>query len=89
MDYQDQTAGQQESEVIRQEIGGDFLCWGCGEFGQHGHKTTVDVTLPDGVMQHFSALGDKPIQLAACGASHTIVVTGESIASSPSGSKVN
>ena len=62
MDYLDQTVGQLESEVISSQIGGDFLCWGCGEFGQHGHCTPVDVTLADSVIQQFSSpLGDTRV----------------------------
>ncbi|KAK3759845.1 hypothetical protein RRG08_028847 [Elysia crispata] len=51
-----------------------IVCWGCGEFGQHGQSgKSHDVGYPDGSMEH-PALKDNVI-LAACGSSHTVVLT--------------
>lgn len=51
----------------------NFISWGCGEFGQHGHGLQEDIGIAEGLIDRFR---DKcQVKMAACGASHVIVVT--------------
>ena len=53
--------------------GGGMISWGCGEFGQHCHGTKEDVPYSGGLLKdNLSGC----VKFVACGASHTIVVTG-------------
>jgi len=53
----------------------NFISWGCGEFGQHGHGAQEDVTIGDGLMENFCQRKNSNVKMSACGASHVIVVT--------------
>ena len=53
----------------------NFISWGCGEFGQHGHGAQEDVTIGDGLMENFCQRKNSDVKMSACGASHVIVVT--------------
>ena len=55
---------------------GLLLSWGCGEFGQHGHGHHHDVSIADSEMKFFRERKMK-VRHIACGASHSIAVTGE------------
>ncbi|XP_035829499.1 uncharacterized protein LOC118479034 [Aplysia californica] len=71
MDVPDGEAQQLQKSV---KLGRALTSWGCGEFGQHGHDVTGNLDFRAGDITHHSYLGR--IKLAACGSSHTIVVTG-------------
>ena len=59
---------------------GQFLCWGCGEFGQHCHGDVGDVSCRDGFVERFSSSDRlRNVKAVACGSSHTIVVIGKLI----------
>ena len=62
------------------DTGSEFLCWGCGEFGQHCHMSSSDVTFNDSRVVSLSP-ADRchQIRLAACGSSHNIVITSKYI----------
>ncbi|KAK3601176.1 hypothetical protein CHS0354_004375 [Potamilus streckersoni] len=72
-------AGQAEEEVEENKLDnseeGRFICWGCGEFGQHCHGQTKDVSFADGLVSKFSKQYNMRIKLVGCGASHTVAVT--------------
>ena len=53
--------------------GGELISWGCGEFGQHCHGTKEDVPYSSGLLKDNLS---SCVKFVACGASHTIVVTG-------------
>ena len=53
----------------------NFISWGCGEFGQHGHGRKEDVAMDDGLMEQFCHKENSQVKMAACGASHVIIVT--------------
>ncbi|GFO04207.1 hypothetical protein PoB_003071200 [Plakobranchus ocellatus] len=56
--------------------GHSLICWGCTEFGQHGHDDqSEDIGYLDGSMLH-PALTDSVVAVG-CGSSHTVVLTGE------------
>ena len=63
-----------DSQHIREDATGHLLCWGCGEFGQHGHGYKKEVAFLDGAVEQFCK-GDNLIKYVSCGASHTAVVT--------------
>ncbi len=81
MDYLTETSDVTPPEVITSFNDGDLLCWGSGDFGQHGHGTSMDVTFSEGCIPDFSAsCGDmKHARLVSCGSSHTVIVTGKSL----------
>ena len=55
-----------------------LVCWGCGEFGQHGHGQVGDVRCQDGLLPlDFDGGGDARVKAVACGSSHTVIVTGQ------------
>ena len=54
---------------------GYFVCWGCGEFGQHCHDNKQEVTFQDGVVEKFCGHQSGRVKHVACGSSHTVVVT--------------
>ncbi|XP_071964349.1 uncharacterized protein [Antedon mediterranea] len=53
----------------------EFLCWGCGEFGQNGREDGKDIGI-GATLANFSYHGcyDR-VKMMACGSSHTVVVT--------------
>ena len=54
-------------------LGGCLLCWGGGEFSQHGHgEGRKEVPTSEALIQDLTN-----VKLVACGASHAIVVTGK------------
>ena len=59
----------------REDATGHVLCWGCGEFGQHGHGYTKGVSFLDGALEPFCGVKKAQVKHIACGASHTAVVT--------------
>lgn len=59
-----------------------LLCWGCGEHGQNASLERDDVEAGQGHVTVLSGGGggassDGRIKFAACGSSHTVVVTRE------------
>ncbi|XP_061409735.1 uncharacterized protein LOC133343844 isoform X1 [Lethenteron reissneri] len=52
-----------------------LFAWGCGEFGQHGHGQGANVESHQGWLPQFSTEHLGAVQLIACGATHTLVVT--------------
>ncbi|KAL3865613.1 hypothetical protein ACJMK2_042985, partial [Sinanodonta woodiana] len=72
-------ASQAEEETEENKLDnseeGRFMCWGCGEFGQHCHGQTKEVSFADGLVSKFSQQYNMRIKLVGCGASHTIAVT--------------
>ena len=64
---------------VSDEDAGLLLVWGCGEFGQHGHRHQNDVPISAGSMNHLILGQDSIVALVACGSSHTIVVTGKGL----------
>ncbi|XP_071511388.1 secretion-regulating guanine nucleotide exchange factor-like [Diadema antillarum] len=56
---------------------GQLLCWGGGEFGQHGHSGNDENVGSEGALvdQVEKLVGLHRIKHVACGASHTAVVT--------------
>ncbi|XP_076465916.1 uncharacterized protein LOC143297438 isoform X2 [Babylonia areolata] len=53
-----------------------LYCWGCGEFGQHGHGHKADISFQESeVMQFGSTTALGTVCHISCGASHTVVVT--------------
>lgn len=64
---------------------GELLCWGCGEFGQHCHGHSGDVGFSDAMVDPRSLEGSSGgVSAVACGSSHTVLVTGQYIASAAS-----
>lgn len=59
----------------REDATGHLLCWGCGEFGQHGHGYKKEVQFLDGALELFYGPRENQAKHIACGASHTAVVT--------------
>ena len=54
---------------------GYFVCWGCGEFGQHCHGSKQEVTFQDGCVEKFCGQQAGRVKHVGCGSSHTVVVT--------------
>jgi hypothetical protein len=52
---------------------GALYTWGYGEYGRLGHRDTASRLVPTLVAWH--SLGCERVAMAACGASHTAVVT--------------
>ncbi|XP_033749791.1 uncharacterized protein LOC117334342 isoform X2 [Pecten maximus] len=69
-------SGRVKRESSKKGLGpGRVVCWGCNEFGQNSSQMKKDVAFKDGLLSNFSNdLGGR-VKLAACGASHTLVVT--------------
>jgi len=72
------TTGKGDPKVNKASVwaSGCLLCWGAGEFGQHGHGQSEDVDLNHGLLSGFGQVG-KRVKYSACGASHSVVITGE------------
>lgn len=64
-----------ESTHYREDATGHMLCWGCGEFGQHGHGYKKEVTFTDGAVEMFCSARENQVKHVGCGSSHTAVVT--------------
>ncbi|XP_060064104.1 uncharacterized protein LOC132544517 isoform X2 [Ylistrum balloti] len=54
---------------------GRVVCWGCNEFGQNCNPAKKDVAFKDGLLSSFSSDIGGQVKIAACGASHSLVVT--------------
>lgn len=50
-----------------------LFCWGSGQFGQHGHAIEDAIPFLESRVARF----DGRVKLISCGASHTVIVTGE------------
>ncbi|OWF41330.1 uncharacterized protein LOC110462625 isoform X2 [Mizuhopecten yessoensis] len=69
-------SGRGQHERGRKVLGpGRVVCWGCNEFGQNSKQAKDDVAFKDGLLSHFSSDLGGQVKVAACGASHTLVVT--------------
>ncbi|XP_052270574.1 uncharacterized protein LOC127871561 isoform X2 [Dreissena polymorpha] len=60
---------------IREDATGHLLCWGSGEFGQHGHGFRKEVTFFEGAVERFCGNPEVLVKHFACGSSHSAVVT--------------
>ena len=58
---------------------GYFVCWGCGEFGQHCHGSKQEVTFQDGCVEKFCEQQAGRVKHVGCGSSHTVVVTSKHV----------
>ena len=67
----------QPLESKRTFNGGLLIVWGCGEFGQHGHGHSEDVTCGDAVGSPLWLGQERMVVEVACGSSHTLVLTGQ------------
>jgi alpha-tubulin suppressor-like RCC1 family protein len=74
-----QADARSDSVHFREDATGHMLCWGSGEFGQHGHGYKKEVSFLDGAVERFCAARDHQVKHVGCGSSHTAVVTSESI----------
>lgn len=68
----------ESSKRYREDATGHLLCWGCGEFGQHGHGYKKEMTFQDGALEMFCGVREGHAKYVACGSSHTAVVTSRS-----------
>lgn len=66
---------QAETAHYREDATGHLLCWGCGEFGQHGHGYKKEVPFLEGAVELFCGAPENYVKHVACGSSHTAVVT--------------
>ncbi|KAL4228163.1 Ultraviolet-B receptor uvr8 [Mactra antiquata] len=66
-----------DSVHIRENATGHMLCWGSGEFGQHGHGNKKEVHFLDGAVEMFCSQFEHRVKHVGCGASHTAVVTND------------
>lgn len=57
--------------------GGLLIVWGCGEFGQHGHRHSEDVPCCDAIGSPLWLGQDRMVVEVACGSSHTLILTGD------------
>ncbi|XP_052792899.1 uncharacterized protein LOC128226856 isoform X2 [Mya arenaria] len=73
----EEMTGQARLDVvhIREDATGHLLCWGSGEFGQHGHGYRKEVIFFDGAVEKFCGAPEGCVKHMACGASHTAIVT--------------
>ncbi|XP_060563463.1 X-linked retinitis pigmentosa GTPase regulator-like isoform X2 [Ruditapes philippinarum] len=70
-----QADARSDSVHFREDATGHMLCWGSGEFGQHGHGYKKEVAFLDGAVERFCAARDHQVKHVGCGSSHTAVVT--------------
>ncbi|XP_064619706.1 uncharacterized protein LOC135483104 isoform X2 [Lineus longissimus] len=61
--------------TVQHGEGEHVLCWGCSEFGQHGHSKRENIPGQDSWLKTFSGPWDKRAKYFSCGSSHTVVVT--------------
>ncbi|XP_045216677.2 bifunctional serine/threonine-protein kinase/NEDD4-like E3 ubiquitin-protein ligase isoform X2 [Mercenaria mercenaria] len=70
-----QTDMKTDTVHYREDATGHMLCWGCGEFGQHGHGYKKEVSFLDGAVEKFCGAREHQVKHVGCGSSHTAVVT--------------